>query len=167
MKASIIVRRDQCARIIIAAQQAGFSARLPLYHAVAAGQITLVEHGRGTYVDQGTLTDAHIPTVIVVGDDDHQTMGPNSWPQATRLMQWADTIILHGASAEPIHYKMAVLGALIRKRSLVVETSSARIAEWISLAKASVRPATAVAIIAVGPGRTHPRPKAPLGATIQ
>jgi len=104
-EAPLIARPEHGSRLVALAQQSGYTARLPLYRTVAAGLIRVVEHHRGTRVPWDVLNGARDrTTVIVLGDDDYRTTGPGGWSKAVRLLRWARVIILHGASAEPVHY---------------------------------------------------------------
>jgi hypothetical protein len=164
---AFIVRPEHCARLIGVAQQIGSPARVPLYRAVADGQVTLIEHGRDRHVTWAMLSKKHGPTVILLGDDDYKSTGPSGWPQAVCLLRWARTIILHGANGEPVHYAMAAAGAMIRRRLLMVETDAAHLEAWQVLARVVVPPDTPVGVIRMTPGLSHPRQIALTGATVQ
>jgi hypothetical protein len=167
-EAPLIARPEHASRLVALAQQSGYTARIPLYNTVAAGLIRVVEHGRGTRVSHGVLNDARdTATVIVLGDDDHRTTGPGGWPQAAGLLRWARVVILHGASAEPVHYGMAASGAMVRRRALMVETDAAHLDLWQELTRNVARPETHVCVVAMAPGLVHPRRSAPPGATVQ
>lgn len=165
-EASFVVRREHAARLIALAQRLGNTAPVPLYRAVVEGWVRLVQHDRGTQIGRAVLNDTR-PTVVVLGDDEYLTAGPGGWPQAVRLLRWAEIVILHGASADPVHYAMAAAGAMLRRRALLVETSSAHLNLWIELTDKVARAATHVTVVAMAPGHVHPRRSAPPGATLQ
>lgn len=70
------------------------------------------------------------PTVVVVGDDDYQTTGPDGWVCADRLRSWAAFAVVHGTGGQRQHYAMAAVMAAEVRRLLLIETSSAGAQLW-------------------------------------
>jgi hypothetical protein len=167
MQPAEIIRPEHCAHLIVAQEQIGEPAPIPLYRAVQDGLVTAVLHRRGARVEASTLWPKRRPTVIVLGDDDYQSTGPCGWPQAVRLMRWAALIILHGSGGTPEHYGMAVVAAVVRRRVLFVETSAAQLAAWKLFIDKLASPNTSALVIAPFGDRSHPRASAPVGAIIQ
>jgi hypothetical protein len=162
-----ILRPEHCVPFAALARQFGRTALLPLLRAGAAGRIGLVLHLGGTRIGRDVLDGTHdLPTAVFVGDD-YRSTGPGGWPQAVRLLRWAEVIILHGAGAEPVHHEVAAVVAMLRRRSLIVETSSAHIDAWVELTKKVGRPETRVSVVAMVPGLVHPRTSAPPEGTVQ
>jgi hypothetical protein len=167
MELALTVRPELCPRLIALAHLAGASARVPLYRAAIEDNQTSIEDFRGCRVSGAMLSKKHGPTVIALGDDDYKSTGPSGWPQVVRLLRWATTMSLHGASGEPIHYAMAAAGAMICRRLLMVETGAAHLDAWLALARVVVPPDTPVGAIRMAPGLSHPRRRAPTGAIVQ
>jgi len=143
---------------------------IPLYRAAAEGLIRVVQHGRGTRLVCPTAcstTRAAPARRSSSGTTTTKPPGPAGGPQAAALLRWARVVILHGASAEPVHYGMAAAGALARRRALMVETDAAHLDAWIELTKKAARPETHVSVVAMAPGLVHPRRSAPPGATVK
>jgi hypothetical protein len=167
MTAAHVIRPEHCARHIAAQAQAGEPAMIPLFRGVREGLISAVWNVRGTQVEPSVLDLKRRPTVIVVGDDDYRSTGPSGWPQAARLMRWANALLLHGAAGEPEHYGLAVAAAVVRKRMLFVQTSSSRLAEWDAFAEGLC--AADILALAIAPRResAHPVRGTPTGKTTQ
>jgi hypothetical protein len=159
-----ILRPEHCVPFAALARQVGKTALLPLLRAGVAGRIGLVLHLRGTRIGRDVLDGTHdVPTAVVLGDD-YRSTGPGGWPQAVRLLRWAEVIILHGAGAEAVHHEMAAVVAVLRRRSLIVETSSVHIDAWVEFTKQFARPETGVSVVAMAAGLAYPRtPASPPG----
>ncbi len=70
------------------------------------------------------------PIVVVVGDDDYQTTGPDGWACADRLRNWAAFAIVHGTGGQRQHYAMAAAMAAEMRRLVFIETSTAGAQLW-------------------------------------
>ena len=152
---------------IARAEQIGAAHLLPLLRAARAGAINLAFVGRGTAAPMGRLKRSLRPVVALVGDDDGAPTGPAGWPQAGTLIHWCAATVVHSAGAEPRHYEAALAGALVHGRMLLIETSTAREADWLALVR-RLRPGLPGLIVRVRPDApAHPRLTAPAGGAIQ
>jgi len=155
------------AAAIARAEKIGATHLLPLLRAARAGQINVAVVGRGTAAPMGRLKRSTRPVVLLLGDDDGAPTGPAGWPQAGTLLHWCAATLVHSAGAEPRHYEAAGGAALAYGRVLVIETSTAREADWLALVR-RLRPGLPGLIVRVRPDEpAHPRLTAPAGATIQ
>jgi len=85
------------------------------------------------------------PAVVLLGDDDGSDRGPGGWPLAGRCVDWASSIMIHGAGAEIAHYEAAVIAAELRHQSLVIECGTATLDQWVALVRRTQhRPPTLV-----------------------
>ena len=117
---------------LIQIQQAtGFGFRLPMYRAALAGEIRLLDLTPGARVPRRYLQPGAPPTLVVLGDDGDEPTGPAGFPQAQRLLAWADALILHSCGGEEGHYQAAVTAARTARRALLVETGTDRRTAWI------------------------------------
>ena len=158
---------DELAQTIARAEQIGAGHLVPLLRAARAGAINLAFVGRGTAAPMGRLKRSTRPMVLLVGDDDGAPTGPAGWPQAGTLLHWCSAAVVHSAGAEPRHYEAALAGALVHGRILLIETDSAREAEWLALVR-RLRPGLPGLIVRVRlDAPAHPLLTAPAGTTIQ
>lgn len=136
------------------AQHLGSHAYIPILEAVRAGRIACVfVTRRDGMVSNRTLKTFARPVMVIVGDDDHAATGPAGWPTTAPLMRWTRAVMVHGAGAEPDHYKAAVAGTEAHGRFVLVETSSQHVPAWMTCAADRV----AVAIVP----RNGPHPVMP------
>ena len=105
---------------------------LPLYRAVRAKEINLITPYRGATIRKTILADARRPCIVLIGDDDYRSTGPEGWPCARRVKAWSAQAIVHAAGGEQPHYEAAVTAATACSRLLLVETSSACRDAWLA-----------------------------------
>ncbi len=118
---------------ISAMQQAGAHHRVPLMQALYHGRIALMDLYRpasATMVKRW-MAAARLPAIAMIGDDDEGAeQGPDTWPVAARLLRWARFVVIHGGAGYSKHYEHVVTLALIHRRVLMIECSSANVAAW-------------------------------------
>jgi hypothetical protein len=132
MKPLQIHTRDDLPRIIAMMQQAG-APQFPLLQAVYAGAVAYLPIYRTTtaHTVKEWIGQTKGPAVATIGDDDHAVKdGPGTWPVASRLLRWAQFVILHGAAGEPEHYQQAVVLANTFGRVLLIECASHNLEAW-------------------------------------
>lgn len=93
------------------------------------------------------------PRLVVLGDDDHMSTGPEGFPTAAKALGWARWGMLHAARGEPEHYADAVAATLQHKRVVLVETDTAHTEAWGRLMH---RNQVANAAVLMRPGVPHP-----------
>jgi hypothetical protein len=103
---------------------------LPIYRAARDGLINLIQPGRGAQVPQKMLDRPDRPVIVLVGDDDDQSTGPEAWACGLRVRRWARAGMVHAAAGEAQHYQNALAGALLTRQFLLVETSMIHHAAW-------------------------------------
>ena len=144
--------REQADRMRhIAAQLGDFA--MPLVNALADGQITLVIPTRRDRAPLDAMRRATRPVVVLIGDDDYASTGPNGWRCAQKVTRWARAALVHGAGGERQHYEAAIMGAEAHGRFVLVETSSAYALPWLMLL--SGKPVLTI----VPKGGPHPLPE--------
>jgi hypothetical protein len=122
-------KREDIERVTAAvAAHAPFA--LPLYRAARDGLLNLIQPERGAQVPLKMLERPGRPIVVLIGDDDHQSTGPEAWACALRVRRWARAGMIHAAGGEAQHYENALAGALLTGRFLLVETSMVHHAGW-------------------------------------
>jgi hypothetical protein len=95
------------------------------------------------------------PIVLLLGDDDYSSTGPLGWRAARGSLSWARAVFIHGAGADPEHYRGAVGGAILHRRLLLVETDAAHIAAWTKAAGSKPK------LTIVPQSGVHPTPSRP------
>ena len=99
------------------------------------------------------LADTSRPVITLVCDDDDTPSGPLGWRCAKQAGRWAQHVLVQGAGAEAWHYRLAIEMALVCRRVLIVDTSSAHALGWGRFLQ---HPAT---LVIKPPGDLpHPRP---------
>lgn len=114
-------------------QVAGAGHRVPLLQALYHSHIAYADMHRGTSSGYFKRFAAAVclPAVVVLGDDDHATPdGPSTWPIASRVLRWAEYVMIHGGAGRPEHYEQAITLARIFRRLAMVECSSANVEAW-------------------------------------
>lgn len=107
---------------------------LPLLDAAARGTITLVViSDRSRRLPQRRLDRYRLPTILLLGDDDHQDTGPAGWRCARDAAAWGAAGIVHGAAGRASDYADAVAAAVVMRRLLFVETASRHVQAWGAL----------------------------------
>lgn len=110
------------------AVQAPFA--LPIYRAARDGLINLIQPGRDVQIPQKLLDRPRRPIVVLIGDDDYESSGPEAWACGLRVRRWARAGMIHAAGGEAEHYENALAGALLTGRLLLIETSMAQHSIW-------------------------------------
>ncbi len=96
------------------------------------------------------------PTILLVADDDGAASGPLTWRCAKPAGRWAAAVMVHGAGAEPAHYRAAIKAATLAQRVLLVETDSRHAMAW---ARFLAHPRTL--LVRTPEGVQHPAPRPP------
>lgn len=117
-------------RMIAGLVTAGFSHRAELLRAVRRGSICTIEPRRDAIVSMRILKTAARPALVLVGDDDYATTGPDGWATLPNLLKWARGAMVHGTGATIESYQTAIGMTLVHRHFVLVETSSARVQEW-------------------------------------
>jgi hypothetical protein len=157
----------ELANAIARAEQIGAGHLVPVLRMVRAGAMEFVIAPRGGLVPMRRLKAAARPVLVLVGDDDASPSGPADWPQAERLVRWCQFAVVHGAGAERGHYTAAASGALVHRRALLIETTTALEPAWLALIR-RVRPCLPQLIVRVPEGRpAHPIQGVPPGVVVQ
>ncbi len=134
----------------------GASFGVPLLRAVMADEIALAMLQPGQPPPLARLDAARRPAILVVGDDDDTTrLGPDGWPGVHRALRWSRAAMLHGTGGRPEHYEKALGGALLARRLVLVETSSALLDPWSEMAVRFLPPC-AIARVQPFAGGVHP-----------
>lgn len=141
------------ADIIRRAELAGATWGIPLFRAVSMGIVRMAMIPRGERLSLSVLDMAKYPQplVVVVNGDGLDASGPEGFPQARRLIQWAAYTVLHGAAGKPEHYAVAVEAALHYRRLLFVECRGDHLQAWVDL-KQRLAPKTHSLILQTPPG---------------
>lgn len=114
-------------------QTAGAEHRVPILQALYRGEIAHLEMGRNGSAGKFKRWAAAIelPGLVLLGDDDHAASdGPETWPIARRVLQWARFVLIHGGTGDASHYEYAVALAKQYRRLIMVECASHQIAAW-------------------------------------
>lgn len=123
-----------------------------------AGAVALAVCGLGQTPPLAKLDRAGVPALLVLtADCDLSRVGPDEFPFAARALRWARAVLVHAAGGQEVHYEMAVAGARMHRRLVLVETCTAHLAAWTALALRTVPPSR-VLHIAPPPGQVHPVP---------
>ena len=121
----------EIARMIGQAELGGAGHYTPLLQRVMAGEMNACFPMRDTAMPPlYRLGKQGRPIVVIVGDDDYATTGPDGWACADKLRAWASFAIVHGTGAQRQHYEMAAVMATDVRRLLFIETSSAGAQQW-------------------------------------
>ena len=125
------MKREEISRVIAHAELAGAGFYIPLLRRVMQGEMNLCWPQRDTVQPPFyRLGKSRLPLVIIIGDDDYQTTGPDGWACAAKLLTGAAFAIVHGTGGKPEHYAMAGEMATQVRRLLLIETSSEAAQTW-------------------------------------
>lgn len=126
---------ERIAAAMRACHLAGCDHYVPVIRALGEGRIAFqaVHHGTTPGEVSAALRQV-LPVVAVVGDDDGVNAGPSGFPAARRLLRDVGAVMVHGAGGEVHHYESAIGMAQIVRSVAIVETSSAKAEEWLSVA---------------------------------
>jgi len=153
------------ARAIALLHEMAATHHVPLLQAVARDEIALTMVQPGQAPPLGRLDKTNRPAILILSDDDdHTRLGPDGWPCAARIMRWAGAGLIHGTGGQAEHYVVAVQGALVARRLVIVETSSWRADAWAEAAH-RLMPPHRVLQIRPYPGEVHPI--LPMSGTVQ
>ena len=126
-----------------------------LLRPASRGELNLMLPSRGTVQPPFyRLGKRGRPIVVVVGDDDYQTTGPEGWACADKLRAWAAFAVIHGTGGQPHHYAMAAVIAADVQRLLFIETSSAGAQLWAGFLAERAPPLTFMGLLP--PDGAHP-----------
>lgn len=125
----LILDRRQAARLLdVIGRTTPY--KLPLFEAVAAGEIMFCEVPRGAPFPRQALGKIDRPVVAVFGDDDGAATGPAGFPAAPEFADWCGAAMIHAAGGEAAHYATAALATIMLGRYALVETSSRYVDAW-------------------------------------
>ena len=150
-----ITTREHFALLISHLSQSGYGFKLPLYRAAQSGIIALAEITRDGVPPLKRLERTNRPKVVLVGDDDYASTGPDGWTATRKLIHWARAALVHGTGGEMEDYVGAVAMAIRWDRMLLVETSSEHLMAWAGVVQKAPRRITAVFKCPTAPG-IHP-----------
>lgn len=114
-------------------QVAGAEGRVRVLQTLLHGRIAHLKLQRAGSARQFKVWAAasRLPALALLGDDDHATPdGPNTWPDARRVLGWARFILIHGGAGRPEHYEHAITLTCLHRRLVMIECSSANIEAW-------------------------------------
>lgn len=146
----------EMAALASSASAAGYGHLTVLLEAAQAGWIGLLVPARPAVLPKRQLRRCDIPTIVLIGDDDYETTGPDGWACSASLQRWGTKAIVHGAGATLTEYRAAVYACLAVKKLVLVETSSAHIQAWATHF-AEAKPPVPIALILPRDGQ-HPKP---------
>lgn len=134
---AIPLTETQMLEAMSSAMASGFEHLVPLFSAALTGKIQLFILPRGAAWPARELRQSKLPALVIIGDDDHNATGPDGWPAAIR--DFARRAMIHAASGSIGTYKMALEGCVASRRYALVETSSAKLKEWVDFFSDSSR----------------------------
>lgn len=133
----------------------GFPHTAELLRAVQRGEICLVApDDRAARVTMASLKRAHLPVLVLIGDDDYASTGPAGWACTPTLLRWARQAIVHGTGADITTYRLAVQMAVGCRRGLFVETNSVFAPVWAEALRLVRQPVPTLTLVA--PNGRHP-----------
>lgn len=159
------INRRVLADMIGRARQMGEGWRIPVLQAAYQGLVNLYTVQGGAPVPSRLFKLQH-PTIVIVADDIPEATGPGRWPQARKILRWANGVILHGTGGAAQHSVIAVEMALALGRVVQIEMEARQHEAWLALALPH-RPRLALLNIMPPPGGQHPTQGAPRGETVQ
>ncbi len=156
--------RAAIAETIVRMEAAGEGFRTPLFRAAAAGKLAVATAIGGTPVVSRLLKQPR-PTVVVVADDHPAATGPGGWPQARRLLRWANAVVVHAAGGRAEDYAEIAEATIHFRRLLLIEIEYRHMQAWGALIE---RELSRIAVLRIVPREgQHPTGGAPAGAVIQ
>jgi len=131
---------------------------VPLLRAAFRDELSLATVPRGQTAPLGALDRSRAPAVVLIGDDvaDGLDPGPAGWPTVPRIMRWARFCLINATSGHALHYGVTVELARLHRKVVLVETGTARAADWLALCQAAHVPA-----IELRPENGGPQPAVP------
>jgi hypothetical protein len=125
-------------RAVVAAAAAGAEHMAELLRFVRRGAIALVQPvDRAALVSMSMLKRAPRPVLVVIGDDDYASTGPEGWACAKRLLRWCRWVCIHASGAEVAQYRAIATATMLHCRGLLIETSSAQAENWAAALSAA------------------------------
>src|ERR1700693_879960 len=121
------------AQVTAMASASGYAHTVPLLEAARSGLIQLVVVPRQAHWPKRQLKRCTKPTLILLGDDDYQSSGPQGWASAQEARDWCVRAMLHGSGGNGGTYRKALYDCLEARRYVLVETSSAQMEAWTTL----------------------------------
>ncbi|MFT8245223.1 hypothetical protein [Roseomonas sp. BN140053] len=143
------------ADLIAKLQAAGETYRIPLFQAARQKIVSLVAATDGEPMLMRYLKDTRRPVVALLAGDTPTDRGPDGWPQARKLIRWAEHVFIHATGGQPFHYEMMVMAAQMKSRVLVIECEYRHHAAWLALV-VKLRPRLPVVNLIPPPGGAHP-----------
>ena len=140
--------------VIARLEQIGEAYRTPLFRAAHAGELGFLAATDGQPVPSRYLKMKR-PTLVMLAGDNLADQGPDSWPEARKLILWAQSCIIHATSGQTHHYEAAVLGTRMHKQVLMIECQYRHHAAWLALIQ-RLRPRMPVLNIVPPAGGQHP-----------
>lgn len=156
--------RTTIAQTIARMEAAGEGFRTPLFRAAAQGRLAIATSLGGSPVLSRLLKQRR-PTVVVLPDDHPDAIGPDAWPQAGKLLRWANAAIFHASGGRAEEYALIAEAAIRCGRLLLVECELRHLQAWSALAEREL-PRLNVLRIVPREGQ-HPIGGVPAGAVIQ
>jgi hypothetical protein len=129
---------------------------VPIFQALLVGEIAVCIPAPGQSLPIKLFDKISEPVVVMINDDGPFWLGPDGWACAERALRWARGAMLHGAGGEIEHYKLALAGAMARRRFLIVGTSSTLLPAWEQLTARLISDRHQVLSVRVSPGCVHP-----------
>jgi hypothetical protein len=120
--------------VAIGLDQAGHPGMAQIFREMAIGGFAAILNvQRDEKFTQAELGAANRPTLVVLGDDDYQSTGPDGWRCSATVASWAACAVIHASSANAETYQQAILAARTMGRCVLIETDSAHAEAWLDL----------------------------------
>jgi hypothetical protein len=129
---------------------AGYGFVGEITNAVRQGRVNALFVQPSAPAPMARLKRSQRPTIVVVGDDPGTDgFGPDGWVATKKLLRWTDYAVLHAAGGSVETYRKIVTLTVHWRRLLLIESSTAREAEWArALLNARPKPVPFLAILA-------------------
>ena len=121
---------DAIDRLISVCADLGLVGRVELLRAVRRGEISLAEPPRDRTVPLKVLERSFRPLIVIIGDDDYASTGPDGWTAVPRVLRWSRGAMVHATGADAPSYQMAIGMALECRRFALIETDTAHARQW-------------------------------------
>lgn len=161
--------RADLATIADRARQAGEPWSAGLLRGAMQGDIALTAVQPGQRIPSAILefdTRRRPMVVLLCGDVQGRSVGPEDFSGAWRAFRWASAILFHAAAGEAQHAEMVLVAAGVLRRILVIETGTARLPSWLG-ARDRYAPHRPSLIIKPRDDLPHPIQAAPAGVVLQ
>jgi hypothetical protein len=117
--------------VAVGLDQAGHPGMAQIFREMAIGGFAAILNvQRGEKFTQAELNAANRPTLVVLGDDDYQSTGPDGWRCSATVASWAACALIHASSDNAESYQQAVIAARTMGRCVLIETDSAHAEAW-------------------------------------